>query len=1254
MIATLPLRQSELPCSQNSFRDAVQGINDVLNSLRASAPESIDVVTDFVQQSAAYVVSDAWVGCIDMIENSLLKQQFTQQSVSNTTSCFVTDTSSEAYFSDPCCNPDLELQMCCVPRDVSAPVASFAVNADALSSTCSHSRCAEPVLNDYIVLRQAAGTLGTGCAEESIRALNDPLFVFNPLGSCQTQVFQQSCNTAGDCDPYYTNSTCLLNGWCAMPCETNEDCITGNCTTIAQVKTCVLFDPNGVDRTGNRLLIECLNKNINSFVNLFIRQELGLNSSSSNEEFEERVFEDLSQFSCVGDIGTIPQSHQTNQTLCESTRACNWVTCTDLATPTTCTEANCMDSYMGSENFCLACLSKTNCFEISVFPRCEYTSFNGRSGCEALGGHYNPIAGVASLSEVCWRATNSSYDVCFPSNLCTTVTQQRCDPACYFPGTDEASCTGTIDGFSVNWRGISGGEGACVATSVVSQATCTGASAQWWPGTLQWEGSFVTEQECTSFGYCEAISAFTNEADCLANNYCEGCRVCPTPDICESLGTCDARFGCHLPFNAEGDCTLTSDIWTPNGCWRESIISPVGCTSLGGTWRTQATSRSQCEDQGYICMEPQTAGLTSRRRQNERPAGISFKNATECELCSGEYKSFYTFTSNRWIPARYIPGQWKKREWGQAHLWAGSIDTDRFEDLHARSVARRYANIAQSNILCRYGKSSQVADQLSCDCGVDESDSLCFNTLSKQVVQVAQVCNNIPVTITMPLGSLTASEQIDIDGSDCSEISAAVVPVNQFSQRRQVSLSSVSVSLSQSGRVDQLRFIKNQQGVAVGELIGDGVEFTPSNMILQGLTVCLTIDSNWNSSLPAAYFDIAYPTDANYTGFATLGLALGLDTREICFDYLVTSTEDVTAFFPIILIQDYNNASFIQGLFPGEIFIIFFGVLIYLLTTVFTLFHLGKHIAAWLQDDKTRSFLSLSRVALMVLALVLLIRLVYLLLLPFGVLEQYKPIDVIFSELPALLFCYIYSIIVLRWAEIYHFSMSGAKPGFSKLKPAVIVLIIFLGVAFIVLLALFLAIVVPVIRVDCTTPEGEINARTATEIVAIVYKVFFAAICITLSALFVLYGVRIIGLMRHGQAQSDKSKLLKRKRTMYRLMIISGVSAVCLLAQAANLFWSSFDQSRNIYGVLVFLYVIEIAPSIIFILMFKRGTLFSRYNRKQDGTTGSGSGQGSTASGNATSMRTRMTSLGQSDALEKSDVLERSECRSEDVEESSE
>lgn len=58
---------------------------------------------------------------------------------------------------------------------------------------------------------------------------------------------------------------------------------------------------------------------------------------------------------------------------------------------------------------------------MSVFPRCEYSNFDGQSGCESAGGHYNPIAGVTTLDSVCWRAMNDSYDYCFPPNLCPTV-----------------------------------------------------------------------------------------------------------------------------------------------------------------------------------------------------------------------------------------------------------------------------------------------------------------------------------------------------------------------------------------------------------------------------------------------------------------------------------------------------------------------------------------------------------------------------------------------------------------------------------------------------------------------------------------------------------------------------------------------------------------------------------------------------------------------------------------------------------------
>jgi hypothetical protein len=62
---------------------------------------------------------------------------------------------------------------------------------------------------------------------------------------------------------------------------------------------------------------------------------------------------------------------------------------------------------------------------------------------------------------------------------------------------------------------------------------------------------------------------------------------------------------------------------------------------------------------------------------------------------------------------------------------------------------------------------------------------------------------------------------------------------------------------------------------------------------------------------------------------------------------------------------------------------------------------------------------------------------------------------------------------------------------------------------------------------------------------------------------------------------------------------VSAVSAFCLLGQAGNLLHSSFDTyGRNLIGVLVFLYIVELAPAIIFILMFKRGSLFSKYSRR--------------------------------------------------------
>jgi hypothetical protein len=59
-------------------------------------------------------------------------------------------------------------------------------------------------------------------------------------------------------------------------------------------------------------------------------------------------------------------------------------------------------------------------------------------------------------------------------------------------------------------------------------------------------------------------------------------------------------------------------------------------------------------------------------------------------------------------------------------------------------------------------------------------------------------------------------------------------------------------------------------------------------------------------------------------------------------------------------------------------------------------------------------------------------------------------------------------------------------------------------------------------------------------------------------------------------------------------VVVSAVCAVALLAQAGNLLHSSLGTNRDFVGVLIFLYIVEIAPAIIFIFLFKRTSLFAQ------------------------------------------------------------
>jgi hypothetical protein len=434
------------------------------------------------------------------------------------------------------------------------------------------------------------------------------------------------------------------------------------------------------------------------------------------------------------------------------------------------------------------------------------------------------------------------------------------------------------------------------------------------------------------------------------------------------------------------------------------------------------------------------------------------------------------------------------------------------------------------------------------------------------------------------------------------DITVAQVPQYQFLQRRLATLSSVTVSLSQAGKSSQVRFIKNEDGVAVGEILGDGLSVDPPGDFASGtLKVCVKLPSSEQSDMDLTVLDLAMPNE-DWSRFTALGLNLKFGDEYACAN--VNSSGLVV--FPIGLIADWQNASFIQTLQAGEIFVIYFGAFLYVLGMALTIWHIYHHVTDY-RSKHTKSFCRVGRLALIILGLMLLDRFLYLMLLPNGVLEQSRVADVLFSELPAMFYLSIYSLIVLRWAEICHFTMtSGHDKSFNRLKPVVIAVNVFIIAAFIVLLAVFLA--QPSNANDVLSCASDfVVEQTGAEIVTIIYHIVFSAFCLTFSILFAVYGARIIKMMRESNKLAleldaeDKIRRTARYRKLLRLIIISSVCTICLLAQSASLIWISFEQatSRSVIGVLIFIYIVELGPAVIFILLFKATSIFVNFSRQK-------------------------------------------------------
>jgi len=139
--------------------------------------------------------------------------------------------------------------------------------------------------------------------------------------------------------------------------------------------------------------------------------------------------------------------------------------------------------------------------------------------------------------------------------------------------------------------------------------------------------------------------------------------------------------------------------------------------------------------------------------------------------------------------------------------------------------------------------------------------------------------------------------------------------------------------------------------------------------------------------------------------------------------------------------------------------------------------------------------------------------------------------------------------------------------------------------AFVILITTFFALN----NTQVVTCVDSNSFRGAQSIIAIVYKIFFLVISIALIFGFCVYGTRIIFELKKTSG-TGPTKLTR----FVRLGAVTVICSMCLLAQAINMIVGSYDSSRPLTFLLIFVLVTEIVPCIIFITLWSKGSIFSR------------------------------------------------------------
>jgi hypothetical protein len=627
-----------------------------------------------------YATSNTYRYCKDVVQSFVVMGE-KEVTLEGDTECRF-DYSEAGWKTDPCCNPALHLEQCCLPQEVKTKIQTATnMNQDILEMVCLEKYQGQVAskLSDLIEL---------GAQKVDSRIKPEKLFQkFNKfINTCFKDVFDKKC-------------------------KSGKDCYSGLCNK--QAKKCM----TPPDKEGDALL-KCFVQNMDDELRQFLRLEWGLKASEQCDSPADgycwtnftKLFKDNTQsedctgpkaeyfdYSAMGfrrrleekkkkkkddgfgnaeegaaadaddlELEMAPDmdfqmdgyvSHKSS-VMMEIDDEGNWQMVRQEGNKTGClgekgcnynqwmkdTKAKCES---GSSHFCGLCQGGADCFDISSQPSCKVNGAYDQTTCASLGGAWTEFdwsqmtdyhAAGCHKDFSGGAAWDGSRNGCLGSDSAWYSSEELWGEwdfsaawsVCIDTVLNEGGCTGG----SFWWYDeLKAGAGACIEWSKHSAADCTGGNLKWLQGYEIKKGVYNTANTCTSM-----CSDWELAMQGVTGTECTSKKACTMPcKKCVSHNEDAKKSMCVVPattanYANKDECERKSGVWANNyvNDNGDTITLPTGkqCVLKGNKTKCAAITGSEfhtCKSQG-----PSEGQCGKDKDDYQKYMGCTWETWAEC------------------------------------------------------------------------------------------------------------------------------------------------------------------------------------------------------------------------------------------------------------------------------------------------------------------------------------------------------------------------------------------------------------------------------------------------------------------------------------------------------------------------------------------------------------------------------------------------------------------------------------------------